>query len=150
VADFRYLNLRIGIAYLFQTAFEDAGDALFRGELDPRWLMGLWEEWATVVRKSASGRNGSAKDKNGSVGDGDDAPVMVDVYSGLLSDLEKLKGTTIKQIGLYFLSYPHHHSFTRAHALLQTQHTCNGIQYTYYRPYTHFHSLTRRFSCTYP
>lgn len=84
VADFRYLNLRIGIAYLLQTAFEDAGDALFRGELDPRWLMCLWEEWAAIVSNSSSSTSS----------------VMVDVYSGLQPALEELKNTTIKKIGL--------------------------------------------------
>jgi hypothetical protein len=128
---------------LFQTAFEDAGDALFRGELDPRWLMGLWDEWASVVRNSAKGKDGSSKDKSGSVGGGDDddAPVMVDVYAGLLADLEKLKGTTIKQIGLYFPSCPHHHSFTRTHAL---------STYIQWNPtptvHTYIHSLIQRFS----
>jgi len=138
VADFRYLNLRIGIAYLFQTAFEDAGDALFRGELDPRWLMGLWEEWAAVVRNSAKGRDGSAKD--------DDEPVMVDVYSGLLADLEKLKGTTIKQIGL---SSPFHtpiiiHAFTRTHAL---SFKCNIYAM---EPNIHTYPLTQQSSRTCP
>ncbi|KIM28040.1 hypothetical protein M408DRAFT_329694 [Serendipita vermifera MAFF 305830] len=81
-ADFRYLNLRIGIAFLFQTAFEDAGDALFRGDLDPRWLMGLWEEWRVVVQNSSKSSS----------------PVMVDIYSGLQPTFEGLKDTTIKQI----------------------------------------------------
>jgi hypothetical protein len=68
--------------------------------------MGLWEEWAAVVQRSAD--RGSKRGTAGTNGQ-----LMVNVYSGLQLDLNKLKGTTIKQIGLYTsLPYPHHRSHT--------------------------------------
>jgi vacuolar protein sorting-associated protein 3 len=82
VTDFQYLNLRIGLRYLNQTAFEDAGDALFRGDMDPRWLMGLWEEWRGVASRAAGG-----------------ALTTMNTFSGLEPHLVSLRGKTINQIG---------------------------------------------------
>ena len=38
----RYIHQRIGLTYLRETAFEEAGDSLFRGSTDPRLLIRLF------------------------------------------------------------------------------------------------------------
>ncbi|KAG8831603.1 hypothetical protein FRC17_002878 [Serendipita sp. 399] len=86
--DFQYLNLRIGIEYLHQTAFEDAGDALFRGGLDPRMLIGLWDSWRELARRLSYSQSASTEE-----------PINIEVFSGLEKQLHIMKGLTIETIG---------------------------------------------------
>ncbi|KAH7098333.1 hypothetical protein BKA62DRAFT_713277 [Auriculariales sp. MPI-PUGE-AT-0066] len=44
--ELRYVNLRIGYILLERTSFEDAGNHLFRGDLDPRLLLRHFPEFA--------------------------------------------------------------------------------------------------------
>jgi hypothetical protein len=100
-----YLNLRIGLLYLHQTSFEAAGDALFRGELDPRILISLWDEWRDVVRHasitSSSPSLSQSDQKRGGKKKGDELPtqVEVEIFSGLEPQLCELRKTTIGEIG---------------------------------------------------
>ncbi|KAG8821387.1 hypothetical protein FRC19_007855 [Serendipita sp. 401] len=86
-ADFQYLNTRIGVEYLHQTAFEDAGDALFRGGLDPRLLIGLWDDWRELARRLSY-----------AYGTNPDEPIRVEVFSGLEKQMVTLMGLTIETI----------------------------------------------------
>lgn len=80
--------------HLHQTSFEAAGDALFRGELDPRILISLWEEWRDIVKR-ASAVPLSERTKGIEM----DAQVEVEIYSGLEPQLRELRETTIGDIG---------------------------------------------------
>lgn len=86
-SDFRYLNQRIGICYLHQTAFEAAGNAFFRGDMDPRWLIGLWTEWRELATRLSFGAAGDTSE-----------PIHIEIFSGLEKELTTLKGLTIQQI----------------------------------------------------